>query len=203
MPVNIGDAPQPDFDRPIELLMDCHRRVERFLEVLLSLATDHGDRPLDGEHREALETALNYFRGAAPMHTADEEQSLFPRMRDSGDPDARAAADRLAQLESDHHDADARHARVDALGRRWLACGQLSGRDADELLAHLRALAMLYAEHIRAEDEEIFPLAARTLNGEQLREVGHEMARRRAASPGREGSRCAARRLSSLGRSVE
>ena len=33
------------------------------------------------ETRVALESALRYFREAAPKHTADEEESLFPRLR--------------------------------------------------------------------------------------------------------------------------
>jgi hypothetical protein len=39
------------------------------------------DRPLTEETRAALETALRYFREAAPKHTADEEESRFPRLR--------------------------------------------------------------------------------------------------------------------------
>ena len=39
-----------------------------------------------GEHRQAMETALNYFRRAAPMHTADEEEDLFPEHRGPSDP---------------------------------------------------------------------------------------------------------------------
>ncbi len=30
MPVNIGDKHQADFSQPIELMMDCHRRIESF-----------------------------------------------------------------------------------------------------------------------------------------------------------------------------
>ena len=34
---------------------------------------------------DSLESALRYFREAAPKHTADEAQSVFPRLCESGD----------------------------------------------------------------------------------------------------------------------
>jgi len=48
--------------------------------------------PLTEETRAALESALRYFREAAPKHTADEEESLFPRMRQKRDPNVEARA---------------------------------------------------------------------------------------------------------------
>jgi len=78
MPVQIG-APAHNFSDPTGLLSDCHRRIEMFLRVLEGVALVI-DRPLTGESRSALESALRYFREAAPKHTADEEESLFPRL---------------------------------------------------------------------------------------------------------------------------
>ena len=72
MPVQIG-APAHNFSDPTGLLSDCHRRIEMFLRVLEGVALVI-DRPLTGESRSALESALRYFREAAPKHTADEEE---------------------------------------------------------------------------------------------------------------------------------
>ena len=55
-------------------MSDCHRRIERFLTVLVRVA-ERGS--LEGEARGAFEAALRYFRDAAPKHTADEEESLI------------------------------------------------------------------------------------------------------------------------------
>jgi hypothetical protein len=52
----------------------------------------------DTELRNALETALKYFREAAPMHTADEEESLFPLLRLLGRPDISGVLQQLERL---------------------------------------------------------------------------------------------------------
>ncbi len=71
---------------------------------------------------------------AAPRHTADEEVSLFPRLRDTSDP---AAAQGLDRLERDHHEATEHHAAVDVLVRRWLADNGLVLSQAAELRERL------------------------------------------------------------------
>jgi len=194
MPVNLGTTGQPDFDQPIELMMDCHRRIEHFLGVLQKVAARYTDQPLDTQGREALETAMNYFRSAAPRHTADEEQSLFPRMRQVDDPQVRQAMAQIDRLESDHRKAEAAHARLDELGRRWLAEGALPADAFTEFRDLLAELAQAYGEHIPIEDDSVFVLAKRVLDDEQLRAVGEEMRQRRIEDPGRPGSRCAQRR---------
>jgi hypothetical protein len=88
MPVQIGAKAHP-FSDPTVLLSDCHRRIEMFLGALEGVASVI-DRPLTEETRAALESALRYFREAAPKHTADEEESLFPRMRQNRDPERRS-----------------------------------------------------------------------------------------------------------------
>ena len=79
MPVQIG-AQSHSFSDPTGLLSDCHRRIEMFLRALERVASVI-DRPLTEDIRTAMESALRYFREDAPKHTADEEMSLFPRMR--------------------------------------------------------------------------------------------------------------------------
>ena len=88
MPIAIGARRDHGFDEPLGLLSDCHRRIEHFLRVLIALdARAHGGPLLDTE-RNDLTAALRYFATAAPRHTADEEDSLFPRLRESSDPAA-------------------------------------------------------------------------------------------------------------------
>jgi hemerythrin-like domain-containing protein len=185
---------QADFTRPIGLMMDCHRRIEHFLEALRRVVERFGGGDLDGEGRSALETSLNYFGQAVPRHTADEEQSLFPRVRRSDDPAACEAMTELDRLEADHRLAESAHVRIDELGRRWLNAGRLGESDGARLRTLLDDLATAYADHIRLEDERVFVLGSGVLTAESLREVGEEMEQRRLEDPGREGSRCARRR---------
>ena len=179
MPVVIGSKRESDFTDPIGMLSDCHRRIERFLGVLLAIATRQQGGSLSGEQRAALEAALNYFRNAAPKHTADEEESLFPRLRRIESPEMRSTLERIDALEHDHQRADERHQEVERLGREWLNRGWLPGEDATRMAALLTELSELYERHIALEDREIFPSANRLLSPEDRTAVGAEMAGRR------------------------
>src|SRR5262245_4764030 len=102
MGIAIGGKPGSDFGNPIGLLTDCHRRIEKFLNVLQTV-TRHGyGRALDDEHRQALELALRYFRDSAPKHAADEEESLFPRMLTRAGSDATVISGLLDELNAEH-----------------------------------------------------------------------------------------------------
>ena len=90
-----------------------------FLGALRSVA-DVCDRELTEETRCSLDLALRYFREAAPKHTADEEESLFPRVRKISDPELQACLARLDSLEADHRWAEPLHQRVEELGSGYL-----------------------------------------------------------------------------------
>ena len=186
MAIQIGAKPSPTFAQPLELLSDCHRRVESFLQALNLVAEQAKGGALDARQREALETGLRYFREAAPKHTADEEDSLFPRMREVRGAEMQEALAKVQALEADHQVAKEEHALVEELGQKWLAAGSLSEGETQRLTISLRRLQTIYQDHIRIEDREIFPLAAKVVPPEQLAEVGREMAKRRGQDPDRQ-----------------
>lgn len=182
MPIAIGQAPESDFDDPLGMLSDCHRRIMRFLEALINVAEQVRGGPLDEHQRQAVDTALQYFRKGAPKHTSDEEDSLFPRIR------SRAAAsgnqfELLTDLHSDHVAVITRHDAVDELGRTWLSNGQLTVEEAEHLIDLLHGLKDTYQEHIEIEETKLFPFAAKLLTPGDLQEMGKEMARRRGLAP--------------------
>jgi hemerythrin-like domain-containing protein len=180
MPMNIGQRPDHGFDEPLGLLSDCHRRIEHFLSVLTAMVDRADGGTLSDGDRTQLEAALTYFASAAPRHTADEEESLFPRMEASLDRDATTAVDVIRRLESDHDDANRLHEAVDRLVRLWLSDGSLADGPMRELKRHLARLNTLYAAHIAIEDREVFPAAARILSPSDIHEIGREMAARRS-----------------------
>lgn len=183
MPIQIGQRADHGFDEPLGLLSDCHRRIEHFLGVLATVAADAAGASLSAAHQRALEGALRYFAVAAPKHTADEEVSLFPRLRSSADPAAAGVLASLDALEHDHDEADAHHAAVDVLVRSWLANGRLAQAEIAELRERLAGLQALYQRHIEVEDREVFPAAARVLDRAQIEQIGGEMAARREVRP--------------------
>jgi hemerythrin-like domain-containing protein len=141
----------------------------------------HGGR-LDDEQRIALETALRYFREAAPKHTADEEETLFPRLRSRKQPEIGEVLARVDALEHEHERADRSHAEIDRLGQKWLEQGELPADQAARLAALLADLTELYRAHIAVEESEVFPAASRVLGQPDRTAMGGEMAARRGLS---------------------
>jgi hemerythrin-like domain-containing protein len=182
MPITIGAKRESNFTDPVGMLGDCHRRIERFLGALAAVATSNSGSPLHEEDRATLMTSLRYFREAAPKHTADEEESLFPRLRQNGGAEALAVMARIDSLEQEHECAALLHDEVDRLGRRWLDQGTLPPEVAARLSTALEQLVTLYHRHIRIEETEIFPLAAHLFTAGERRSVGEEMAARRGVS---------------------
>lgn len=178
MPVQIG-AKAHSFSQPTGLLSDCHRRIEMFVGSLERLSR-LVDKQLEDDARAALDSALRYFREAAPKHTADEEESLFPRLRQLQHPDVQAAIGALEPLEKEHRRADFLHAEVNELGKRCLAQGSLSKSEADRFRHAVTELASIYKEHIRIEDEVVFPAAGWALSDTDKVAIAKEMASRRA-----------------------
>ena len=178
MPVVIGGS-AASFSNPLGLLTDCHRRIEMFLRALIAVAEQARDGSLNAEQRQALEKSLGYFREAAPKHTADEEESLFPRMRRIDNAEVRAALAQMDALEREHRVADELHARVDRLGQKWLTSGTLAQDDLTQIRTALDELKNIYDRHIAIEDEQVFPLAKKALAAEEQKKVGEEMASRR------------------------
>lgn len=136
-------------------------------------------RPATEETSRALESALRYFREAAPKHTADEEESLFPRLRQIHNPEVVAAFSRMERLEEEHRWAAPLHAEVERLGLQYLSRGSLSDAQAAEFRNSVARLGSMYQEHISVEDELIFPLAARLLSDTAKSAIANEMAGRR------------------------
>lgn len=178
MPVTIG-AQASTFDNPIGLLSDCHRRIERFLHALVTVTAEAQGNSLNATQRDALIASLKYFHHAAPKHTEDEEQDLFPLLRDARRPELQRVLARVEQLEHEHRTAAQWHREVEELGERWLQRGQLSQKEAIRLLKLLTALSGLYKSHIAAEEKEVFPVAQEMLSESEKTEMGRRMASRR------------------------
>lgn len=175
MTIQIGAKPDAGFDDPLGMLKDCHRRVEHFLHILWTVSEHARARPLTSEEAAAVRASLQYFRIGGSRHTADEEQSLFPRMRAAAGPNTQVDG-----LEHDHRVADDLHEILEALYAEWLSSGVLPAAQEARLRTAASQLKDHYAEHIRLEEEVVFPRAAELLTSDALAEVGREFQQRRA-----------------------
>ena len=66
------------FDDPLEMLLACHRRIERQLRTLERLHEHLVRNGVDAQASLAAQTILRYFMKAAESHHDDEEKDLFP-----------------------------------------------------------------------------------------------------------------------------
>ncbi len=176
MAIQIGAKPDSGFDDPIGMLTDCHRRIEHFLEILCVVADRARGRGMNGEEVAAVQASLQYFRAGGQRHNADEEQSLFPRLRAAcGSEDAHA----ISGLENDHEHAGALHASVEELYTSWIRSGLLSEDQREKLSSMTKQLKELYQRHIQLEEQVVFPHAAKVLDTESIAAMGQEFRARR------------------------
>ena len=176
MAIQIGAKPDSGFDDPLGMLTDCHRRIEHFLDILCRVAERASGRALSDEESAAVRASLEYFRKGGQRHNADEEESLFPRLRAAAQ---EADFSEIAGLEGDHRDGNQLHEAVEKLYEKWLQGGALALADQDKILSLIQHLKRLYEEHIRMEEQLVFPRAAKLLNRQTIAEIGQEFRKRR------------------------
>ena len=153
-------------DRPLDHLVACHRRIEERLAILERVAGH-----LESRRQEALEAAaacFRFFDSNGVWHTADEEESLFPRLR------PRLTAEELAyieQLEQQHREADTLYVELKSLAG--------AAEPGDRFRALVARLSDLYRSHIASEDRTLIALGRRALTEVELSAISGEMKRRR------------------------
>ncbi|NVB82575.1 MAG: hemerythrin domain-containing protein [Kofleriaceae bacterium] len=139
-------------DELVDLLAVCHRKIRQHLVLARRLVLQGPTTPAP----EVAETAAQirrYFTVALPLHVADEDLSIAPRLPHAGGELGAA----VAQVASDH----AKHqAMIDML---VALCSEVE-RDptrvttlAERLAAVLDALAPELAGHLDLEERVVFP----------------------------------------------
>lgn len=168
-------GPAAGFDAPLEMLAECHRRVERQCATLARLAAHLPAHGSDAEAREAAAAVLRYFDSAAPNHHADEEDDLFPALLESmAGSDAVCLREIIAALRADHRELDRQWASL-RVRVRSVAAGEAALLSAEAVAS----FAGLYTRHIAREEGELLPMAERLLGDAELDRIGAAMRRRR------------------------
>lgn len=173
--IGLHAGPAVGFEAPFEMLEACHQRVHRMLDLLERLATHLGSHGADEPARQAARDVMRYFDQAGPAHHEDEERHVLPRLRAA------------------HHGAlaDRLHADHEAMARAWAlvradlqAVADGGWQRAAQSAADVRwvAFAVLYREHIRAEEAEAYPAARDGLDAALEQAMGREMAARRGVT---------------------
>lgn len=167
-------AAAPDFSDPIGLLRACHERIFQHCATVERLALHLNEKGCDAEFLAAAARIHRYFSTAAQHHHADEEQDLFPILVASS-PKMAGLVQRLKQ----------EHSKLDAL---WQALAPLLTQP--DTISDLAAFAELsrnfadaYRAHATRENEELLDNARLILSSDEIRQLGHNMAQRRGATP--------------------
>jgi len=170
------------FDEPLEMLLGCHRRIEKQLETVKRLRAHLDTRPVDAEATVAAQNVLRYFESAAVNHHADEEHDLFPlleaRIDDPGERQRFVAF--RERLEADHRTIEGAWQRL----RKPLE-GIAEGLQRTLPPADVQAFVEAYANHILVEETTLKEFFDRWLGDDDRRTLGLSMAARRGVSPPR------------------
>ena len=159
-----------------ELLLACHDRIRHFSGVAVKLAHGHG--ATEPEIASAADSLYRYFSVALPLHEADENLSLHPRLRRAVPEGELAGPAADAMLDQ--------HMAIDELVERliplWLLLKSAPGR-LPELSAEMCSLSKrlneLFDAHLKLEEDTIFPVLSRYLSEAELGEIVDEMQARR------------------------
>jgi len=173
MAVQIGVRPPPA--GALELLLECHQRIRAFVALARKLATAR--HPAAGEVVEAAGGVRRYFAEALPLHAADEEESMVPRLR-GRDPALDGA---LSVMRREHADHGRRVERVVALCAELAASPERHSALAGRLAEAAEQLERHFAAHLALEEEAIFPALKRALDPAADARMVAEMRARRVA----------------------
>lgn len=168
------------FDDPLEMLLACHRRIEKQLATLERLRIHLHSHGVDADASTAAQALLRYFTRAAVDHHADEERDLFPllerRITEAQDRERFRAL--RESLEREHRMVEAQWARL----RKPLE-GIAEGFTRALAEADVRSFAEAYARHIGVEEAAFQEFFERWISADDRAALGSSMAARRARKP--------------------
>ncbi len=156
----------------VDLLLECHARIRHFV-TLAQVAATRTDAPAE-QIAEACASVLRYFTQALPLHVADEEESIVPRLKGQS-----AELDRaLARMERQHREHEP---KLSATLRAAEAVqhGPHDAASRHELANRAKLLEQDFDEHLALEESVIFPAIRGLLSPEQQASILEELRGRR------------------------
>jgi iron-sulfur cluster repair protein YtfE (RIC family) len=159
--IAIGSRPRSGPSGLVELLLDCHARIRTFVDLAERIAVTPALPKTD--IREAAHAVRRYFTEALPLHVADEERTVLPRLVGL-DPSLDAALELMRR----EHRAHGPH--VSALIAICLELEAEPGRHAAlraPLMSTTTLLRCDFDSHLETEETLIFPAITQWLVDQQ------------------------------------
>jgi hypothetical protein len=163
---------------PVEALLACHQRIRHFTSLAAALATTPGASLQ--EIAEVARAVGRYFELALPLHAADEDLSVAPRLLARGADEPLWMA--LQTMSAQHVSSDATLVEALPLWRRVAADPAALAAQAARLGELARALAAHWEDHLGMEETIIFPAITARLDDAERAAMLAEMRARRASS---------------------
>jgi hemerythrin-like domain-containing protein len=158
----------------LQLLLGCHDRIRHFTDIAVRLAESSGVPA--SEIASAAAAVHRYYTVGLPLHEADEDQTVYPRL-------ARCASGDLAganQAMFDQHRAiDSTIAELVPLWAELAATPEQIAEFKPRLRHLTSRLAQLWDTHLALEEDVVFPALARHLSSSELNAMAGEMRSRR------------------------
>lgn len=163
---------------PVDLLLACHSRIRNFTAIAERIAAV-GHNAAPAEVANAAEAVHRYYTVALPLHEADENETVYPRLRDAMTA-AGAPAEAVEQMVEQHGPIDDLIAQLVPLWQRLQSAPEQLPAVAADMTAQCARLRQLWDQHLALEEETVFPAIRRYLDAAALNEMREEMRARRS-----------------------
>jgi len=169
-------SPAVGYDEPFEMLIACHERLQRMLDLLDRARMHALTKGCDANLNSAFTDVMRYFDLAAPQHHLDEELHVFPIVLAKGN---QSQKELVAVLIQDHETMAHLWQDVRSLLAEVIQTPRdlpvFSHRDND-LMDDFRNA---YAKHISNEELSIYPVCIQYMAQHNFASMAEEMKMRR------------------------
>jgi iron-sulfur cluster repair protein YtfE (RIC family) len=170
-PSHVGDQRPED---AVDLLIGCHLRIRHFTAAAVKLA--HAQGAGSDEIRQAAASVYRYYSVSLPLHEADEEDTVRPRL----DPVAGERVRHALLAMADQHQGIYEFVErlmplLQLVQQNPAALPQVGG----EMCSLTSALDEIFRAHLELEEQVIFPAIRESLPESARAEMLTEMQQRR------------------------
>jgi iron-sulfur cluster repair protein YtfE (RIC family) len=164
----------PPVNDPLDFLVEIHDRIQEQLAILerqTRTLTEQGG----GAAQQEIGKTLQRIETLGALHTEDEEQSLFPRLRSSSAADDFGLLELAQVLEMQHREKEAALAELAAHLETLPAAPAPTAQQLDRLQGLVARLIDLYHAHIMIENQRLVPGSKECLQASDLNAMQQEM----------------------------
>jgi len=169
-----SSPPHQPREDAVDFLIGCHQGIRHFTAAAVNLA--HAQGASDDEIRQAAAAVYRYYSVSMPLHEADEEDTVRPRL----DPGAGERVRHALLAMADQHQGifelvERLMPLLQLLQQNPGALAQVGG----EMCSLTTALDEIYRAHLELEENVIFPAIRESLPESTRAEMLAEMQQRR------------------------